>query len=37
MSDEPDRDLLAAEFVLGSLEGAERGEAERTGPVLDRA
>ena len=29
MSDEPDRDLLAAEFVLGSLEGAERGEAER--------
>ncbi len=29
MSDEPDRDLLAAEFVLGSLEGQERGEAER--------
>jgi anti-sigma-K factor RskA len=29
MSDAPDPDLLAAEFVLGSLEGAERGEAER--------
>ena len=29
MSDEPDRDLLAAEFVLGALEGAERDEAER--------
>ncbi|HSZ94339.1 MAG TPA: anti-sigma factor [Acetobacteraceae bacterium] len=29
MSDEPDRDLLAAEYVLGSLEGDERREAER--------
>ena len=29
MSDEPDRDLLAAEFVLGSLENRERAEAER--------
>jgi anti-sigma-K factor RskA len=29
MSDEPDRDLLAAEYVLGSLEGEERREAER--------
>ena len=29
MSDEQDRDLLAAEYVLGSLEGEERGEAER--------
>ena len=29
MSDEPDRDLLAAEFVLGSLENQERAEAER--------
>jgi anti-sigma-K factor RskA len=29
MSDEPDRDLLAAEYVLGSLEGEERSEAER--------
>jgi anti-sigma-K factor RskA len=29
MSDDPDRDLLAAEFVLGSLEGEERREAER--------
>lgn len=28
MSDQPDRDLLAAEYVLGSLEGVERGEAE---------
>jgi anti-sigma-K factor RskA len=40
MSDEPDRDLLAAEFVLGSLEGAERGEAERllaTDPAFSRS
>lgn len=29
MSDETDRDLLAAEYVLGSLEGEERVEAER--------
>jgi anti-sigma-K factor RskA len=29
MSDEPDHDLLAAEFVLGSLENQERAEAER--------
>jgi anti-sigma-K factor RskA len=29
MSDEPDRDLLAAEYVLGSLEGDERREADR--------
>ena len=29
MSDEPDRDLLAAEYVLGSLEGDDRREAER--------
>ena len=29
MSDEPGRDLLAAEYVLGSLEGDERREAER--------
>jgi len=28
MSDTPDRDLLAAEYVLGSLEGEERREAE---------
>jgi len=29
MSDGPDHDLLAAEYALGSLEGAERREAER--------
>ena len=29
MSGEPDRDLLAAEYVLGSLEGDDRREAER--------
>jgi anti-sigma-K factor RskA len=29
MSDLPDRDLLAAEYALGALEGAERREAER--------
>jgi anti-sigma-K factor RskA len=29
MSDEPDRDLFAAEYVLGALEGDERREAER--------
>ena len=29
MSDQPDRDLLAAEYVLGSLEGEERADAER--------
>lgn len=29
MSDEPDRDLLAAEYALGSLDAAERREAER--------
>jgi anti-sigma-K factor RskA len=29
MSDEPDRDLLAADYVLGSLEGEERAEAIR--------
>jgi len=29
MSDSSDRDLLAAEYVLGSLEGEERSEAER--------
>ena len=29
MSDAPDRDLLAAEYALGSLEGVERREAER--------
>jgi len=29
MSDQPDRDLLAAEYVLGSLEGDDRAEAER--------
>jgi anti-sigma-K factor RskA len=29
MSEHSDRDLLAAEYVLGSLEGEERGEAER--------
>lgn len=29
MSDEPDRDLLAADYVLGSLEGDDRREAER--------
>ena len=29
MSDQPDRDLLAAEYALGALEGAERREAER--------
>jgi anti-sigma-K factor RskA len=29
MSDEPDRDLLAAEYVMGSLEGEEQREAER--------
>jgi anti-sigma-K factor RskA len=29
MSDGPDRDLLAAEYALGSLEGVERREAER--------
>jgi anti-sigma-K factor RskA len=29
MSDEPDRDLLAAEYALGSLEGDERREAVR--------
>ncbi|HEY7576893.1 MAG TPA: anti-sigma factor [Acetobacteraceae bacterium] len=29
MSGEPDHDLLAAEYVLGSLEGDERREAER--------
>jgi anti-sigma-K factor RskA len=29
MSDEPDRDALAAEYVLGSLEGDEQREAER--------
>jgi anti-sigma-K factor RskA len=29
MSDEPDRDALAAEYVLGSLEGEERREAQR--------
>ena len=29
MSDATDRDLLAAEYVLGSLEGEERREAEQ--------
>ena len=29
MSGDQDRDLLAAEFVLGALEGEERREAER--------
>ena len=29
MSDQPDRDLLAAEYVLGSLEGEERADAAR--------
>lgn len=29
MSDAPDRDALAAEYALGSLEGAEREQAER--------
>jgi anti-sigma-K factor RskA len=29
MSDQPDRDLLAAEYVLGSLEGEERRDAEQ--------
>jgi len=29
MSDQPDRDLLAADYALGSLEGEERREAER--------
>jgi len=40
MSDQPDRDLLAAEYVLGSLEGEERGEAERllaADPVFARS
>jgi anti-sigma-K factor RskA len=29
MSDQPDRDLLAAEYVLGALEGEERRDAEQ--------
>jgi len=29
MSGDLDRDLLAAEYVLGSLEGEERGDADR--------
>jgi anti-sigma-K factor RskA len=40
MSDQPDRDLLAAEYVLGALEGEERGEAERllaADPVFARS
>ena len=40
MSDQPDRDLLAAEYALGSLEGDERGEAERllaSDPAFARA
>jgi anti-sigma-K factor RskA len=40
MSDEQDRDLLAAEYVLGSLEGEERGEAVRllaTDPAFARS
>ena len=39
MSGAQDRDLLAAEYVLGSLEGEERGEAERllaTDPAFAR-
>jgi anti-sigma-K factor RskA len=39
MSDQPDRDLLAAEYVLGSLEGEERAGAERllaTDPAFAR-
>jgi anti-sigma-K factor RskA len=40
MSGEPDHDLLAAEYVLGSLEGDERREAERllaVDPVFARS
>jgi anti-sigma-K factor RskA len=40
MSDEQDRDLLAAEYVLGSLEGEERSEAQRllaTDPAFARS
>ena len=40
MSDDQDRDLLAAEYALGSLEGEERGEAERllaTDPAFARS
>ncbi len=40
MSDQPDRDVLAAEYVLGSLEGEERAAAERllaTDPAFARS
>ena len=40
MSDQPDRDLLAAEYVLGSLEGEERADAARllaTDPTFARS
>jgi anti-sigma-K factor RskA len=40
MSDQPDRDLLAAEYALGTLEGDERGAAERllaSDPAFARA
>ena len=40
MSDLPDNDLLAAEYVLGALEGDERREAERllaTDPAFARS
>ena len=40
MSDLPDNDLLAAEYVLGTLEGDERREAERllaTDPAFARS